>query len=190
MARSKILLDSNAYIRLARSIRPLLDDEFGGEERFTLYVIADLASEYARNRRLKGKFAWLQEAEYVANRQRPLQLSKAEKNLVESAYDYVSQHVRAEKLPPSKVDVRAIATASVLGIRLVTDDLAMRELGTEYGVEMWSTLRLMALMLEVGHIDRPRVREIARYWQQDRDVPGGFHIEYRQLFDEAPPKDL
>ena len=39
--QSKILIDTNAYFRLAQSIRPLLKVEFGDEE-YCLYVIKEL----------------------------------------------------------------------------------------------------------------------------------------------------
>ena len=187
MARSRILLDSNAYFRLARSIRPLLDTEFGGVERFALYVIEDLAAEYGRSTRLKNKFSWLQDDEYVANRKRPLSMSRADKKSVGQAFDFISNHVRSERLSPSTVDVRAIATAYVLGIRLVTDDRAMAELAVLYGVEVWTTLELMSFMVEVGHIDQALVAQIVSYWKHENDLPGNFHQEYRRLFGSAPP---
>ena len=46
MPQSKILLDSASYIRLARSIRPLLSDEFG-EDNYCLYVLPEFEKEFA-----------------------------------------------------------------------------------------------------------------------------------------------
>ena len=45
MAQTKILFDSNAYFRLAQSIHPLLQVEFGKED-YCLYVIKELQVEY------------------------------------------------------------------------------------------------------------------------------------------------
>lgn len=189
MARSRILLDSNAYFRLARSIHPLLDVEFGGDERYALYVIDEMVVEYGRSTRLKNKFAWLQNAEYVANRQRPLSMSRADRKSVEAAYDFISNHVRSERLSPSAVDVRAIATAYALGIRLVTDDRAMAELAAIYGVEVWTTLELMSCMLKAGHIEHELVIQTVRYWKHENDLPGNFHREYHRIFGSAPPQE-
>lgn len=189
MARSRILLDSNAYFRLARSIRPLLDVEFGGAERYALYVIDDMAAEYDRSTRLRNKFAWLREEEYVSNRRRPLTMSRAERKSVEASCDFISNHVRAERLSPSAVDVRAIATAYVLRIRLVTDDQAMTELAVTYGVEVWTTLELMSFMVKVGHINQGLVLQTVRYWKHENDLPANFHREYRRLFGSAPPQE-
>ena len=55
MAQRKLLLDSNAYLRLAQSIHPLLFVEFG-EDRTCLYLTEDFEREFARSRRLGTKF--------------------------------------------------------------------------------------------------------------------------------------
>ena len=41
MSQSKVLVDTNSYLRLARSIHPLLFQTFGNEE-YCLYVLPDL----------------------------------------------------------------------------------------------------------------------------------------------------
>jgi hypothetical protein len=53
-----ILLDSNAYLRLAISIHPLLGQKFGKDDEGTnvLRVIKKLDEEYLRNPRLQSKF--------------------------------------------------------------------------------------------------------------------------------------
>ena len=62
MAQQKLLLDTNAYLRLARSIHPLLFVEFG-EDRTCLYLAEDFETEFARSRRLHSKFPWVDEPE-------------------------------------------------------------------------------------------------------------------------------
>lgn len=66
-----ILLDSNAYLRLAISIHPLLWKKFGKDTEATnvLRVIKKLDSEYLRNPRLQSKFHWVKNPPYVENRQ-------------------------------------------------------------------------------------------------------------------------
>lgn len=58
MAQTPVLLDSNVYFRLARSVHPLLNQEFG-EHRYCLYVIPDLDAEFRKNPRLRSKFHWV-----------------------------------------------------------------------------------------------------------------------------------
>lgn len=56
MPQSKILLDSNSYFRLAKSIHPLLFQEFGNK-KYCLYVLPELDKEYERQPRLKNKIS-------------------------------------------------------------------------------------------------------------------------------------
>ena len=79
MPQSKILIDTNTYIRLAQSIRPLLFMPFG-ESEYCLYILQELNDELS-NRRLKSKFPWVDEGEYEENRNTFLPLEENRKNL-------------------------------------------------------------------------------------------------------------
>ena len=72
MAKIRILLDSNAYLRLAVSIHPLLGQRFGldEQEQNIIRVIQKLDLEYAKNPRLKNKFHWVKDEPYAENRQK------------------------------------------------------------------------------------------------------------------------
>lgn len=86
MAGANILLDSNAYFRLARSIHPLLNQEFGNTTQYCLYVIADLEKEFGRSRRLRNKFSWVDDQEYRDNRSFKIPISQEErKQLIKSS---------------------------------------------------------------------------------------------------------
>lgn len=184
MARTRILLDSNAYFRLARSIHPLLDTEFGGKTQYCVYVIPELLEEFERNPRLRRKFDWVDAPEYHENRSRVLVLSKAERKDIDSVADFMANHARTEGLGTSPTDVRALATAYVLKIRIVTDDYDMLVLAKAFDMSALKTLELMHLMLKAGHIDMDRVRQIVEYWRFEKDTPGGFREDYCRLFGE------
>ncbi|MCK4967023.1 DNA-binding protein, partial [bacterium] len=64
MKQSKILLDTCSYLRLAKSIHPLLNQTFGNDH-YCLYVIEEFQKEYDKNLRLRNKFAWVNDTEYV-----------------------------------------------------------------------------------------------------------------------------
>ena len=84
MAQSKIILDSNSYLRLAKSIHPLLFQEFG-DVRYCLYVLSALQKEYDREPRLQNKFPWVDDPQFHANRDQSLTLSrKQQKELPEN----------------------------------------------------------------------------------------------------------
>lgn len=67
----RLVLDSNSYFRLARSIRPLLDASFGPEP-CRLAVLKELDEEFNRSTRLQSKFFWVREPEYQQDRRKGL----------------------------------------------------------------------------------------------------------------------
>lgn len=64
MTRTDILVDTNAYLRLAQSLHPLLGHPFG-EKSYCLRVLPELEKEYLKNPRLRSSFSWFEEAEYA-----------------------------------------------------------------------------------------------------------------------------
>jgi len=188
MGQARILLDTNAYIRLARSVHPLLGQEFGGDSRYCLYAIEELIREFNASPRLRTKFAWLENSAYRDNCKFKLPVSKVDRKSIGQAAGYIDYQARAGRIFTSKTDNRAIATALVLKIPLVTDDQAMVRLASACGVEVMSTLALVRLMLDTAHIDMDCVRQLADYWVYDNDLPANFDSDYRRLFNEAPPK--
>lgn len=187
MTQSKILVDSNAYFRLARSLRPLLQVSFG-KKNYCLYVIKELQDEYDRNPRLKNAFPWVNDPEYAENRSPVLEVTKEEKPEIRRAYEFILDYVRNVHPGVSRVDVLCLAHAEQLGIPVVTDDEEMREAARDYGIETYNTLELLKLMLDCNHIDMNKVREVAGYWIYLNDRPKDFKTDYTKLFKENPPK--
>ena len=114
MPQRKLLLDTNAYLRLARSIHPLLFIEFG-EDQTCLYLIDEFEREFARSRRLRSKFPWVDEPEYRDNGQVRLQIGRKQKREIRMAIDFIGDQADADALGVSAVDV------SVLGHAFVPD---------------------------------------------------------------------
>lgn len=187
MAQTKILIDSNVYFRLAQSIHPLLQVEFG-QANYCLYVIKDLQTEYDRNPRLRNTFSWVNEAEYRRNRACELNISKKSRKEIEKAFDFIKNHARETHPEVSKVDISALAHAYILDIAIVTDDAAMLELSQDFNIITLKTLELLKLMLDCRHIDMAMVKQIAAYWTYEDDKPKSFSKDYRNLFKEPAPK--
>lgn len=186
MSESRILLDTNAYFRLAQSIRPLLNVQFG-ENNYNLYVLKELQDEYEKNPRLTNQFSWVNDPEYVNNRSQLLAVANEEKIEIKRAYDFILDYVRNVHPGVSRVDVLCLAYAEQLRIPVVTDDDEMRQAARDYGIKNLKTLELLKLMLDCGHIDMAKVREIAAYWVYMKDTPKAFKADYKRLFDEEPP---
>lgn len=193
MAQTKIIVDSNSYFRLAQNIHPFLCQPFGKEE-FTLYMHADLASEIRGSSRIQNKFHWAGERSYTDNRTRSISLSKEQKSEIEETFEFMWEHVKDEFIDargkgPSRVDTRIVATAAVLGIRLVTDDQDMIELAETYGVHQLTSLELMKLMLDEDHIDDNKVNLVVEQWMHDNDTPrAGWQKDFKRIFSRAAPK--
>lgn len=187
MAQTKILIDSNVYFRLARSIRPLLQVEFG-QANYCLYVTKDLQAEYDNNPRLRNSFSWVNDPEYRENRACELNVSRKERKEIEQAFVFIRSYARDAQQGTSNVDMRALAHAYILGIPIVTDDADMLALAQDFSIKTYKTLDLLKLMFDCRHIGKARVRQIAAYWIYENDRPKSFSKDYRSLFKERPPK--
>lgn len=183
MAQKKTLVDSNSYFRLAKSIHPLLFQEFG-EEKYCLYVLKELDEEYGKSPRLKSKFPWVNDEEFSDNRKHYLTIGRAQKREIQDAFDYIWDYVQTENKGPSRIDTLYLAHAYVLGIILVTDDQDMIEVAKTYGIQVRSTMEVMRLMYDCGHITLAKVKEIVAYWRYVEDRPANLEKDYERLFRE------
>ena len=55
-----VLLDTNAYLRLANRIRPMLGVKFGQKE-YVVTVLKDVEDEVRKSPRLRFKYPWFDE---------------------------------------------------------------------------------------------------------------------------------
>lgn len=87
MPQSKILIDTNTYIRLAQTIKPLLAVPFG-DEQYCLYVIPQMDGELS-GKRLASRFGWVREFEYAESHKHYPSISKKQKNAIEQNLDFL-----------------------------------------------------------------------------------------------------
>jgi len=187
MPQTKILIDSNVYFRLAESIHPLLQIEFG-KDKYCLYVIKELQAEYDKSTRLKSTFYWVNEPKYKKNRSCELNISRKDKLAIAQVFDFIKNHAKDLYPDVSTVDITALAHAYVLNIQIVTDDSDMLTLAYDFNISTLKTLELLKMMLDCLHIDITIVRQIASYWNYAEDKPQSFALDYKKLFKELPPK--
>jgi hypothetical protein len=180
MPQSKILVDTNAYLRLAKTIRPLLFMPFGDNE-YCLYILPELNDELA-NRRLQSKFPWVDEKEFTENRKHFPQIGKKQKKSIQRTFEYVWDYVQTELLGPSRVDALYIAYALELDVPVVTDDQDMTELAKAFDAQAMPTLELLKIMLDCGHTDIITINGLVEYWKYFADMPANFKVDYQRLF--------
>lgn len=186
MAQRKILLDSNSYLRLAQTIHPLLHVEFG-DECHCLYVIRELQQEFDRSARLQTKFHWVNDAQYAENRSRSITIPRKAAKKISLTISVIEGEARQRGLATSPVDARALATASVLEVPLVTDDAAMLAVAEIFDIEAMKTLELLHLMVDCNHATIQQVIAAAEYWRYASDQPKDYEADFRRLFHECPP---
>lgn len=188
------ILDSNAYFRLAISIHPLLGQAFGKskDERYVLRVISQLDAEYNRSSRLQNKFHWVGNKKYKDNRQaEQLKVAAKQNALVKQARSFILETEKDLKCNLSLVDATALAVGFVKQQPVVTDDKDMCTVANALGIEVWSLLQLLKFMLDEGHMDLAKVKELATYLDYENDLPCGrtqFIKEFKKFFDTDPFK--
>jgi len=180
MPQNKILIDTNTYIRLAQSIRPLLFEIFGKCSN-CLYVLPELNDELSY-KKLNSKFPWINEAEYQENRIHFPNISRKQIKSIQQTFDYLWNYVKSDFPGPSKVDTKYIAYALELDIFIVTDDQDMRELAILYEAKVMTTLELLKLMLDSNHIEFKKIQSLHDYWISIKDMPANLKADFKKLF--------
>lgn len=182
--RQDLLLDSNAYFRLGISIHPLLAQTFGSSPQYALFVLAELDDEYATSVRLRGKFAWVSESEYRADRHaRRYELRGKKSTAARAAITFLLAYADEQAINLSREDLKALAAAHVMGIPVVKDDVGMTLVAEANDIECWSTIKLLRVMEMAGRIDLEKVTEIIEYWEYENDLPMALP-KLRKLFKE------
>ncbi|MDO9543515.1 MAG: hypothetical protein Q7J98_14510 [Kiritimatiellia bacterium] len=167
-----ILLDSNAYFRLARSIRPLLQGTFGENPQYSLFVLADLDDEYFTSSRLKTKFEWVNDPEYKRDRLAKRYACKGKWRLdADNAFSFLAAHATDHKRNVSREDLKALAVGFARGFPVVSDDSGMRCVADANVIDCWSTIRLLKVMVTTKRIDMNMVTQVLRYLEHENDLP-------------------
>lgn len=167
-----VLLDSNAYFRLAQSIHPLLKGSFGEAPRYTLFVLDVLDNEYKTSSRLQHKFEWVADSEHVKDRAaKHYKVHRKTATFVDNALKFLIAYADEHKFNVSLEDLKALAVGFVDSIPVVTDDINMTKLGEAHHIECWNTVKLLKVMYSSGQIDDDKVTEILEYWEYERDLP-------------------
>ncbi|KPK96137.1 hypothetical protein AMJ80_01690 [bacterium SM23_31] len=184
----KIILDTNSYLRLAKSLHPLLNRTFG-KSNYCLFIIKDFQKEFNKKPILKSKFYWVNTPEFIENRKKPIKLSPAEQKQFDLAFEIVLDTAKDENLLDklSLIDIKFITYSHILKSPLVTDDTDMMKLAKEFEIEIFNTLQLLKLMLDNNHITMEKIREIIQYLNYEDDLPKSkkeLKKEYKTLFNE------
>jgi len=177
-----IIIDSNCYFRLAKSIHPLLNNPFG-KKKYHLYILKNLQIEYKKSSRLKNKFIWFYEREFISDRNNNIfPEDESNNNAVHEHTKWVREEARSNYYIVSEIDINHIAIAITYENTLVTDDSDMMRLAKEFDVKVIKTLDLVKLMRDNNFINNKKVKEIIEFWNYIEDEPGSFEEDFKNIF--------
>ncbi len=179
-----VLLDSNAYFRLGISIRPLLQPAFGSSPQYIFMSWRNWMTNMPPIPGCRSKFNWVSESEYRTDRKaRRYELRGNDRTSALTAFSFLMAYGDEHKINLSREDLKALAVGFVKGIPVVTDDGGMARVAEANGIECWSTIKLLRVMVISGRIEMDTVNEIVEYWNYEKDLPMA-HGKLRQLFKE------
>ncbi len=193
-----VLLDTNAYLRLAKRIRPLLGIAFG-QKQYVPTILKQVEDEILKNPRLKFSYPWFANTGLTAERlSKRVRLNSQERAQIEAAASVLRAHVLADphgytalgRSPPSPTDCFLLAFGQVRPAIVATDDLGMHKLATDFGIDIWHGHDLLKKMLSAKAIDNDLVREIFTALEINDDLPRSWqeakHTEFKKLFGSKP----
>jgi hypothetical protein len=179
-----LLLDTNAYLRLAKRIRPMLGVKFG-QKNYEIKILKDVEDEVFKNGKLLFKFPWFENVEHANERlANQIRLSKAERSELDITTSILRGHVLSnldayKRSPPSPVDCRVLAFSQVRNAVIVTDDLGIHQLAGEFSIAILHGHELLKKMLSAKVITAEQVREMFEALEVNGDLPQSW-IKARQ----------
>lgn len=194
-----VLLDTNAYLRLAKRIKPMLGVKFGQKE-YVLTILKDVEDEVHRSARLKFNFPWFSNPELAAERlAQTIKLSRDEQAQLKAAASILhgwvltnaNSYTSLGRSPPSTTDCRVLAFGQIRIAIVVTDDLGMHQLAKEFEIPVWHGQELLKKMLSAKAVNANLVREIFEALEANGDLPHTWrhsrHVVFSKIFG-PPPK--
>ena len=186
-----LLLDTNAYLRIAKRIKPLLGVKFGQKE-YTATILKIVEDEVHRSPKLRYYFPWFDDAEIAAERlAKQVRLSKDEKQQIGAAQSVLRNHVLEnintyKNAPPSLPDCYILAFGQIRPAIVVTDDLGMHRLADDFEIPVLHGHDLLKKMLTAKLIDRVLIVEIYEALELNDDLPRTWlqvkHTSFKKIF--------
>lgn len=197
---TQVLLDTNAYLRLAKRIQPLLGVEFG-QVPYALFILKLVEDEVNRQTRLKVKYPWFDNENFVEERlANRIRLSKAEQRIIEVATSVLQQHVAINasdftiggRSPPSRVDCYCLAFGQVRPAIVVTDDIGMHVLAEAFELPIWHGPELLKKLQAAKMINNDNIRETYAALENNRDTTKKWdaakHSDFKKVFGKKNKK--
>lgn len=180
------VLYSSVYFRLAKSFHPLL----GRHGDLLLRLLPDTEREFKQQPKLRNKFGWFHDEEFIRNRaDNLLDVSVADAETVKNTGFWLRDWVRDQRSdflrrrlnPPSPTDWRILAHAIVPGVSVVADDGGLEFLAKETDLPLIGSLQLLKRLLDAGVVTLENIQAAAKYLAYEGDLPGAWRRDARSL---------
>ena len=185
-----VLLDTNAYLRLAKRVRPAVGIKFG-QKGYILTIHKSVEDEVHRNPRLRAAYPWFDGQEFADERlAKQVRLNAEEKASIEAAKSVLHGWVLADptvytsggRSPPGATDCWLLAFGQVKPAIVVTDDLGMHALAKDFGIAIWHGFELLDKLRSAKVVDAPLIREIFDALEANGDMPKTWHEAKHTVF--------
>ncbi|MBS1208456.1 MAG: hypothetical protein H6R19_854 [Proteobacteria bacterium] len=193
-----VLLDTNAYLRLAKRVRPAVGIEFG-QKGYVLTIHKSVEDEVHRSPRLRATYPWFDGQEFASERlAKQIRLSAEEKASIQAAQSVLHGWVLADpeayasggRSPPGPTDCWLLALGQVKPAIIVTDDLGMHALAAEFGIAIWHGFELLDKLRSAKVVSPDLVRDIYGALEINGDLPRTWrdakHTVFSKIFGPKP----
>lgn len=170
-----------------------------GQKDYVLTILKDVEDEVRRSSRLQFNYPWFQDPDIADERMaKRVRLSADEKATLDSAISILRGVVLADaesytsygRSPPSTTDCRVLAFGQIREAIVVTDDLGMHQLASEFDLTVWHGHELLKKMHTAKLIDNQQVKEIYEALENNNDLPKAWreirHTAFKKIFGPAP----
>jgi hypothetical protein len=185
-----VLLDTNAYLRLAKRVRPAVGIKFG-QKGYVLTIHRSVEDEVHRSARLRFKYPWFDAADFAAERlSKQVRLTSEEKASIQAAQSVLHGWVLADvdryasggRSPPGPTDCWLLALGQVKPAIVVTDDLGMHALAQDFGIAVWHGYELLDKLRSAKVVDGPIIRDLYDALEINGDLPKSWQDARHTVF--------
>lgn len=173
-----VLLDTCAYLRLAKRIRPFVGREFG-QKPYVLTILKEVEAEVHAGAKLKFQYPWFDNVEFSTERlAKTMRLSATDRQNMVIAQGVLYGTVLADlpkyategRTPPGMTDCWVLAFGHVKQAIVVTDDLGMHLLAKESGIKVWHGYELLDKLRSAKIVSRELIIEIYEALEVNKDM--------------------
>ena len=186
-----ILLDTNAYLRLAKRIRPLLGVQFNPQKQYQLIVLPEVEKEVIHSARLTSHYPWFMEDDHrTERRSSQVKLSAAEKAQITKDDAFMRQvigrnaaaYIQDRRSPPGPADRRVLAVALLKNWCVATDDEGMHILAKDFDIKIFYCFDVLHKMLSASMVGKALVVEIYEALERNGDLTAGWVAARTTIF--------